>query len=284
MKASPKSAQIGLVITKKNQMNSYTKTDEILHCLCQVIAKANRTYVNPVDDDSHTNLYFDPVNSRILGRWIQAGDQKVIIALNLDKLSFEFLDDNLNIIKEVLIISRTIHSIEKEIEELLPSIGLNPDGFTTELHFEIPKYAFANDPIQELHAKELANWKEFREIANETCFALLGIAQSHEEVRIWPHHFDTGIYFKAKDNLGVGFGWAMQDKMAGAPYFYMSVYPEEGAVTYEELPEGAWKWEVGEHWKGAILTMDVMVKLAPTQRKHMLQNYISTVYKWMIEQ
>ncbi|MFT5886141.1 MAG: hypothetical protein ACI9IP_002605 [Arcticibacterium sp.] len=40
-------------------MTGYTQTDQQLHWLSQIIAKANRTYVPAEEDDSHTNLYFN---------------------------------------------------------------------------------------------------------------------------------------------------------------------------------------------------------------------------------
>lgn len=40
-------------------MENYIKTDQHLHCLCQVITKANRSFVPKKTHDSHTNLYFD---------------------------------------------------------------------------------------------------------------------------------------------------------------------------------------------------------------------------------
>ena len=50
-------------------MEGYTYADQKLHFLTQVIAKANRSYVPTKPDDSHTNLYFDTLDNRIVGRW-----------------------------------------------------------------------------------------------------------------------------------------------------------------------------------------------------------------------
>ncbi len=64
-------------------MQEYNKADQQLHLLCQIIGKANRTYVPEKADESHTNLYFDSWGDKILGRWIQTDSGNVIVALDL---------------------------------------------------------------------------------------------------------------------------------------------------------------------------------------------------------
>ena len=66
-------------------MQRYPKVDQQIHLLSQLIAKANRTFVPKSEDDSHTNLFFDPLGNRITGRWVKAGKNKVIFALNLGR-------------------------------------------------------------------------------------------------------------------------------------------------------------------------------------------------------
>ena len=46
-------------------MKTYNKVDQQLHLLCQVIGKANRTFVPDKADESHTNLHFDPWGNKI---------------------------------------------------------------------------------------------------------------------------------------------------------------------------------------------------------------------------
>lgn len=48
---------------------NYNKTDHQVHLLSQIIAKFNRTYVAEKEDDSHTNLDFDPLGHRLYGRF-----------------------------------------------------------------------------------------------------------------------------------------------------------------------------------------------------------------------
>lgn len=266
-------------------MKSYTETDQQLHRLCQIIAKANRTFVPKKDDDSHTNLYFDSLGNRIFGRWITGDDGDFIFTLNLNNQQIEILNTAYELVGEVKTITKALSDIEKEIEAFLPNIKLNPSGFSKKLHYEIPSYSFTNDPVQFIEPEKISEWKRYRRIANNACSLLMGHAQSWEEIRIWPHHFDTGIYLTLSTKLGVGFGLAMQDEMVGAPYFYMSAYTPNGAIEYQNLPKGKeWKWKLEENWKGAILSLSKFQGKAEQEQEQMLHNFLLESFEWFAKQ
>ena len=104
-------------------MKSYTATDQQLHWLCQVIAKANRTFVPAKEDDSHTNLYFDFLGNRITGRWIQTESDKVLFTLNLTNLDFEIINSSQQVIATTKTDGRSIEEIELIFENLFPRFG-----------------------------------------------------------------------------------------------------------------------------------------------------------------
>lgn len=266
-------------------MTAYTRTDQQLHVLCQLIAKANRNYVPAKEDDSHTNLYFDNLGNRITGRWIDSKEGAILMCLNLKEQVFEFINQSATVIDSVSIINRSITDIEVQIESILPSLGFDPSGFRTDLHFEIPRYHFAEHPMEPFDQNGLQSWIKYRAMANTVCWQLMGYAQVIMEIRIWPHHFDTGIYFRAKKDLGIGFGLAMEDEMAGAPYFYLTAYPDDGEIQYANLPEAAgWRWQISDQWKGAILPLSVLENQSIIETNNLLNNYITTVYKWIVAQ
>lgn len=237
-------------------MQEYTKTDQQLHFLSQVITKVNRTYVPKKEDDSHTNLFFDALSNRITGRWIEMKDTKVFFTLNIDTQTVEVMNETGQSIASIASISKHITEVEQEIEKVLPGLGLNPKGFSKPLHFEIPQYDLAKKPIAKIDPDGLSQWKHFRQLANQACYQLMGYAQKWDEVRIWPHHFDTGIYIEINDKTAIGFGWAMQDDMVGEPYFYYSAYGLYGhTIDYSStapLTDGKW---FTENWKGAVLPL-----------------------------
>ncbi len=238
-------------------MLDYIQMDQHLHQLSQTIAKANRTFVLPKEDDSHTNLFFDPVSCRIYGRWMDTGRGRLIVALNLVNSQFEWLNDTREVQQSVSMEGKTQMQIELEINDKLPSLGLNPSGFLAEMHYEIPKYEFVNQVYSELPVVSVKEWVKWRSLANQAGHLVTGNLQAPAEVRIWPHHFDTGIYATPNKNTGIGFGLAMQDTLVGAPYFYCTGYDLNGNdLTYSEMPDLTFgHWVVGGSWNGAVLSL-----------------------------
>jgi hypothetical protein len=264
-------------------MQAYNKTDQQLHFLCQTIAKANRTYVTSQPDDSHTNLFYDDLDNRIVGRWINNGREQMMLTLNLATLHFEWLNSAKEVVQSYATIGKLASNIEDVVAEGLPAIFLNPQGYTDELHFQIPDYPFAGDPIQAISENDIHEWKTYRKLANVLCSLVLGYLELEGEIRIWPHHFDTGIYVEVGEKLGIGFGLAMEDSMAGAPYFYLSGYPIHGTLDYTDLPEFSnGRWEVNENWKGAILPLDELSSGIFEENRQVISDYLLKSINWCI--
>jgi hypothetical protein len=55
-------------------MESYTKTDQYIHQLSQLLAKMGKSLVPAKGDYSHANLYWDSLRKLLLGRWISASE------------------------------------------------------------------------------------------------------------------------------------------------------------------------------------------------------------------
>jgi hypothetical protein len=262
-------------------MQPYTKTDQRLHWLSQVIAKANRTFVPKEEDDSHTNLYYDSLGNRITGRWIKSDYKSGLFTLNLSNQHFEVLNSALKTSFSIQTVDRKLPEVEEEIEKLLPSIGLSSEGFLAGMHFKIPDYGFGNKPIQAIKKAGLEDWKHYRQLANEACNLFLGHTQLSSEVRIWPHHFDTGIYVVVNEKVGFGFGLAMEDNMVGAPYLYVTGYSKNESIIYENLPEGGhWYWELNDNWQGAVLPIDKLEKEPEAEEKKIINNFILKTLGW----
>ncbi|HKK60686.1 MAG TPA: hypothetical protein VJ937_14490 [Salinivirga sp.] len=265
-------------------MELYNKTDQKIHLLSQPIAKANRTFVQAKKDDSHTNLYFDPLSNRILGRWIDTGKGKVILALNLTKQTYEWLNDKLIPIAAVAYSTKTMDEIETEIAESLMILGISPDGYKDPMHYKIPEYDFINEAFELINAENISQWTHFRKLANETCQLVLGHLQIEKEIRIWPHHFDTGIYIEPNDDLGIGFGLAMEDDMVEAPYFYLSGYSKTGKINYLNLPDiSPARWELTENWEGAVLPINTLEDTPYKSFQKTLIDYLNKSLEWYLQ-
>jgi len=264
-------------------MKTYIETDKHLHWLCQLIAKANRSFVPKKADDSHTNFYFDSLGDRIVGRWIVAPKGKILLTLNLANLRFEWLDSSYKMIAFFSTIGKKRQDVEQKIAGHLAEFGLKPDGFTDKLHFEIPVYSFVSEAIQTISEANMEEWKYYRNLANQACNLLLGHLQVEGEARIWPHHFDTGIYAVTHKKIGIGFGLAMSDKMVGEPYFYMTAQIEDGSISYDKLPElKPGKWIITENWKGAVLPLTDLKQLPREEQKNEINSFLKKVVDWFV--
>jgi hypothetical protein len=261
-------------------MQDYNNTDQRIHQLSQVIAKANRTFVPKKPDDSHTNLFFDPISHRIYGRWVEVEDKKIILAINLKDFTFEWLDDQLQIINSYGIQGRTMSDIEQYLEQSLPEIGLKKEGFRDKLHFVIPVYSFLNEPFESFDLKSRENWEYYRGMANVACSDLLGNLQVDGEIRIWPHHFDTGIYVEPNNNTGLGFGLAMKDGLVGSPYYYFSGYRLNGGkFDYTKIADLRYgKWIISNNWNGAVLPLSELKKDNPG----IIPAYLKEASQWFL--
>lgn len=257
-------------------MQEYIRADQYIHQLSQIIAKANRTFVPKESDDSHTNLYYDPVGERLLGRWIKTDDKKIMLALDLNAFQFDIINESLQVVHKFSIEGKTTAQLETEIAVPLAKLGLDTSGFANELHFEITDYPFKNDAFVNLPEAGLQQWKIYRKLANEAALHLLGYLQSEGEIRIWPHHFDTGIYAEVNLDIGIGFGLAMADGMEASPYFYLSGYAlGDKELKFDHLPKlEAGRWEIGEYWKGAVLPMDNLLNLRENDLSEAIYDFI----------
>lgn len=257
-------------------MQEYINVDQRIHQLSQIVAKANRTYVAKKSDDSHTNLYYNPVSEKLKGRWIGTNEGNIMLALDLTAYQFEIINNSHQVLHEIPVDGKTTARLESETEHVLKSLGLDTTGFKAELHFEINNYGFKEDAFTNLSETGLHQWKKFRKLANEEALHLLGYLQSESEIRIWPHHFDTGVYTEVNDNIGIGFGLAMADSMEASPYFYLSGYAlDNKKIKFDQVPKlRAGRWEIGEYWKGAVLSLSGLKSLEENELSEAIIQFI----------
>lgn len=264
-------------------MQEYNTIDRQFHWLSQVLAKANRAYVPEKEDESHTNLYFDALEKRIMGRWIDAPEGKIILTLNLHTLSFQWLDAKQNILQEVSGLNKGREDVEQSVSEYPGSLNMNTEAFLRPMHFKIPDYKIEKLNREDISEQGLRTWIYSRDLANRACQDMLGYLQLESEIRIWPHHFDTGIYTHASANLGLGFGLAMEDKMVGQAYFYISGYNDESPISYLNLkPLKAGRWISGEHWNGAVLPLNELPDSSGEEALKMIHLFIKETTGWFI--
>ena len=135
------------------------QADPILHQLSQYIAKATRAYVPKQDDDNHTNLAYDALGDRLLGRWIQAGENALLPSIRLHDQAVIWYDDQHEELLVVPTIGRGWVEIEEDIAQLLPQMGLDPAPFAA----PAPRPLCANRRISGRRPRPLSPRSRLRE-------------------------------------------------------------------------------------------------------------------------
>ncbi|MDE0772256.1 MAG: hypothetical protein OSB25_08655 [Salibacteraceae bacterium] len=82
--------------------------------------------------------------------------------------------------------------------------------------------------------------------------------------------------------MAIGFGWAMKADMAGDAYFYMYGFCE-GDIDYsktKDFPAG--RWEIGEDWQGAILTLTELETLNFEEAQPLIIGYLKASSNWFL--
>jgi hypothetical protein len=238
-------------------MQEYTKTDTQLHQLAQILSKFNRNYLVAKSDDSHTNLAFDPLLNRLISRWSDKLSESLIMTFNIPEFRFKVFNRHWDILFTVDANNKSQIEIEESLSDFFSQFNESLTDFNSPMHFQIPDYQIDHfKPIAEQNIKE---WTHFRSMANDACNNLLNHFQTKGETRIWPHHFDTGVYIEPTPTVGLGFGLAMEDEMVGQPYFYMSGYGlKRNSFDYSSTPNlSVGKWHTEGAWKGAVLELSL---------------------------
>lgn len=264
-------------------MEPYNKTDQKLHLVCQVLAKLNRTYVQPQYDDSHTNLYFDPEQMRIYSRWINTNGVKIIASLNLTDSAIEWQDEHFKILQSITIADKTCLEIERHVQKGLVQFALNQEDFSVPMHYKIPSYSFQNNVYQPFTEEELNNWCYYRKLANFGCESLVKVFGKSVDIRIWPHHFDTCIYTTLNKSFEIKFGLAMDDGLADSAYFYLTGFTKMGRVNFTELPKlENGKWLITDHWKGAIFTIHELNSIPTENHLQAVNKFGNEALNWFL--
>ncbi|MCK8521437.1 hypothetical protein M0D21_07655 [Aquimarina sp. D1M17] len=223
-----------------------------LHLAAQYLAAAGINFIEKKEDDSHTNLGFSIENSSLYSR--KLGNKNIKLNLNYKLFVLEWEDQN-------IITSFPLHGKSHlEILEWLRQMA-NQSGlgiYSYNLHYDLP-YQIKNDFVFELKDDlKIEKLIDHRVLANTVIQSFLDENNLTSEIRIWPHHFDTGAFtpLKNESDISIGLGMAIPDTMIDDYYFYISAYRGHDSVdttNFNTLSSGQWK---NEGFKGAVLPLN----------------------------
>ena len=228
-----------------------------MHLAAQYLAAAGMSFVKKEEDDSHTNLGFSTEKTSLYTRKLFGTD--TILYLNYTSFSLEWVHKNS---REILMLDGKTHvEIVNWIQQISQDNGIDVK-YQYNLHYELP-YPITDDFTFSLHNNTLLQeLLEYRKSAHQIIAGFLENHHLDSEIRIWPHHFDTGAFTILNNTPGIsiGLGLAIPDTMCNDFYLYISGYKGHNPIDtkpFAPLSHGEWK---NNGFTGAILPMEVIDK------------------------
>ncbi len=242
---------------------------EQIHRAVQFVALVAKSYLPEKEDDSQANLGWESTTHLFTSRWIE-GNRKFRIVLETTELVLELQDENEEMFAQIVLHDKKVEDVDKWLRSKLVRLGLNPEQLNLKPHYDLPfdflQSNFVFDDSEDDCQEMLSLMRSNAVYAIEHFWESLG---EEVEARTWPHHFDSAVQLKNKDDKYVSFGFAVPDMHRDVPYFYCNVWPYPKSVIQPELDLGV-AHESG--WKGTILDYkDVSVLPEKEQLKAVLK-------------
>ncbi|CAZ97960.1 hypothetical protein [Zobellia galactanivorans] len=243
--------------------------EKMMHLAAQYLAAAGISFVEKKADDSHTNLGWS-IDKQGLETHPLSIDGDVL-ALNYNTFSLEWNSPKNN---------ASFALDGKTHEQVLEWLTNSADAFlgkkyTYDFHYDLP-YSIDDSFTFKLDAHKLKELTGLRTLAQSSLEKTLEANGLSSDIRIWPHHFDSGAYVIISDDLSIGFGLAVPDTMINEHYFYISGYKGHDGIetsNFTSLSMGEWK---NEGFKGAVLPA---TKINEAQVVHFFTEAINTYKK-----
>ncbi|MEM9142215.1 MAG: hypothetical protein AAGA86_04460 [Bacteroidota bacterium] len=220
-----------------------------VHLAAQYLATVGKRFLPAKNDDSHTSLGFVPKNGA-LKTW-PLNDSGHSLVFDYSQFALRW---NSEANDTLALDGKTHGEIVSWITEVTQVHGLSPD-YDYELHYKLP-YPINNDFQFSLDKPtDLREQLRLRNLAQVVLESFLRQGNLRSDIRVWPHHFDTGAFVSLNDGSqkSIGLGMAIPDKVCNDHYFYISGYQGSKPMevsTFKGLPLGQWK---NTDFKGALL-------------------------------
>lgn len=214
--------------------------DKMMYLLAQYLAAAGISFLEKKDDDSHSNLGFSIENNSMYSRPLnENGD-----TLSVSYKKFQ-LDWNSNGSSASLRLDGTTHAeILKWINMMATKAAIKAP-YTYVFHYDFPYQIKDNFIFKVLDTNRLHKLLRLRVLAHSVLETFLQEHQLNSEIRIWPHHFDTGAYavFNDMSAQAIGLGLAVPDTVCSDHYFYINGYQGHKVIDtsgFRPLSLGSW--------------------------------------------
>lgn len=231
-----------------------------MHLASQYLAAAGISFLEQKADDSHTNLGFNTDSGCLETHLLSKNNDQLLLCYEDFSLLWKSNDGT-----TVLKLDGVSH---KEVLGWLIETSrkfLNKE-YHYQFHYELPYSINEDDVFQLLNISDVRDLLQLRTLTQLSLEKIINTYDFDTEIRIWPHHFDSGIYAKVPNTeISVGLGLAIPDSVCDSYYFYTSGYNNVGQITptnFKELTKGYWS---STGFKGGVLPAPNVSKQEATQ-------------------
>lgn len=270
-------------------LNKYTsetvrQTTLVLHHAAQFLASTAECLLPSKEDDSHTNLGWDPKLQALVTHPLQDRYQ---LALEYPLFSLAILDDGV-IKTRFSLAGETIDSIYNWLKATLQKLGLEGSRIQAINRYDIPAHPVQDDrPFSKPSQEILLELAKRRNNAQEIFVSIAPEYPYASSIRTWPHHFDMGIYIPIRrdethqDLNSIGLGMAVPDGSVNDMYFYVNHWSKETIRYANSLPElaGGGHWHQG-NWTGAVLPLSMVTAFTQSHdQQEIVQTFFDSAIK-----
>ena len=225
------------------------KPIETVHLVAQYLAAAAISFLEPKADDSHTNLGF--TGGEIETHPLNDAGLKLVFSYAEFALRWKGAPSEFSLALK----GKTHEQIVDWLRSTSEQLGFDK-LYSYSFHYDLPYSISPEKNFPELTREELLTLSGKRQVANSVSEQFAHHLGVDVDIRIWPHHFDTGGYAVLENGIGVGWGMAIPDSVVDGMYFYISYYKDGSSYLPKELTElsqGHWK---REGFVGAVLPLE----------------------------
>lgn len=222
-----------------------------MHLAAQYLAAAGISFLEKESDDSHTNLGFNIENGCLCTHTLSdKGDQ---LCLNYESFALEWKSNRGTTTFEL---DGAMH-----VEVLSWLVDTSKSHLNKTYHYDLPYDIDHSFTFELLDSDKLLTLKHLRILAQLVLENIVKQYNLNASIRIWPHHFDTGVYSALPNSdITIGLGLAIPDTICNNHYLYLSGYKNGNTMDTSKLPKlesGEWK---SDEFTGAILDTDTIVE------------------------
>jgi hypothetical protein len=236
----------------------------------------SNSYLPRLSDDSQNNFSWDRETGKLDGRWI-GGKTRAC----LDVIKFELVVEHEGQINRLPLNGLTVEEISHNLRGHLDDVKLDGDQLLPITQFEIPSHAVDRGaPFEKPDEADLEQWARWLSNAEGMLEYVAPIFPWASQIRIWPHHFDMGLFIpitrgnNATDLQSISLGLAIGDDEVDVPYFYINHWSKDSIsypATNPSIRTGYWH---DSGWKGFVLSARNILATPSDQQEVEVKKFI----------